>query len=127
MALEFKEYVGTEMTDLGTVKQNAGAKGKVELIGKNLANGEKRVAVLITNATGQSAVVPCSKAVSDAFRAKQLSVGQLMGLHIMENAEGRAFVSLPAGAGSKIDITAAKVAAYTPEAVTTKYEELVAW
>jgi len=125
--LEFKKYEATaSLTDLGTVAQNKGNKGTVQLIGKNLQNAAKRVAVIITNAKGESATVSCSKAVSDALRAKTLAVGQLMGLHILENEEGVPFISMPAGEGSLIDISGAKQAEYVAPKIEN-HNELVAW
>ncbi len=107
--VEFKKYEGStaELTDLGTVKSIAGKGGKIALIRKNYKDLTKRVVILITNKAGNSAVVPCSKQVSDAFRAKELSIAQLVGLNVveteMENGEGkmelRQFISMPATGG----------------------------
>jgi len=103
--VEFKKYEGstTELVDLGTVKSIAGKGGKIALIRKNYKDLTKRVVILITNKAGNSAVVPCSKQVSDAFRAKELSIAQLVGLNVVEvEAEDgslRQFISMPATGG----------------------------
>ena len=100
--IEFKKYEAIESTlvDQGTVKENAGKGGKIALIRKNWNNHAKRVAVLITNGKGLSAVVPCSQQVSEALRAKKLSIAQLLGLSIVEttldDGSVRNFISMPA-------------------------------
>ena len=103
--VEFKKYEGstTELVDLGTVKNIAGKGGKIALIRKNYKDLTKRVVILITNKAGNSAVVPCSKQVSDAFRAKELSIAQLVGLNVVEveaeDGSFRQFISMPATGG----------------------------
>ena len=103
--VEFKKYEGgtAELTDLGTVLSVAGKGGKIGFLRKNYNNTEKRVVVVLTNKAGNSAVVPCSKQVSDAFRAKKLSIAQLAGLNIVEvedeKGELRQFVAMPPTGG----------------------------
>src|SRR6478752_3936333 len=99
--LEFKEFVRSSSTleDLGTVKANAGKKGSIAFIPGNLADTTKRVALVITNAAGQSAVVACSSKVSKALRAKELNIKQLAGLSILKNEDGQMFVSMPGTEG----------------------------
>src|SRR5688572_15217072 len=84
------------LTDLGTLKAVVGKGGKIAFIRKNYNDESKRVAVVLTNKGGDSAVVSCSKQVSDALRAKQINLAQLAGLNVLENAEGVAFISMPA-------------------------------
>ena len=101
----FKKYEGgtAELTDLGTVKTVAGKGGKIAFIRKNYNDLTKRVVVVISNNKGQSAVVPCSKQVSEAFRAKKLTIAQIAGLNIVETTaeDGslRQFISMPANGG----------------------------
>ena len=99
--IEFKKYEGANSTleDLGTVKELAGKKGKIALIRKNFNNPEKRVVVVLTNAKDESAVISCSKQVSDALRKKEMTIAQLVGLNVVQNEEGVAFISMPATGG----------------------------
>lgn len=101
MAVEFKKFTADDSTlaEIGTVKEIAGRKGKIALIRKNFNDPEKRVAVLLTNAKGESAVVACSKQVSDALRKKEMTIAQLVGLKIVENEKGHNFISMPATGG----------------------------
>jgi hypothetical protein len=97
------EVTTAELEDLGTVKSLVGKGGKIAFIRKNYNDVSKRVVVLLTNANGNSATIPCSKQVSDAFRAKKLTVAQIAGLSVIETkAEDgslRQFVSMPATGG----------------------------
>lgn len=96
--LNFKKYqasAGT-LTSLGTVKENAGKGGKIAFIRNNFNNPEKRVAVVITQSNGNSAVVACSEQVSAELRSKKMNIQQLAGLEILENEEGVYFITMPA-------------------------------
>lgn len=106
--VEFKKYEGstTELVSLGTVKDLAGKNGKIAFIRKNYKDSSKRVVVLVTKKDGTSATIPCSKQVSDAFRAKEINVAQLLGLDIIETElekDGKLvkaqFVAMPATGG----------------------------
>jgi hypothetical protein len=130
--VEFKKYEAStaELTDLGTVKALAGKGGKIGLIRKNYKDLTKRVVVVVTKKDGTSATVPCSKQVSDAFRAKQLSVAQLVGLNIIETeAEDgslRQFIAMPTTGGlHEIAVDKVNVEAIEAEAVTNPEE--LAW
>ena len=128
--IEFKKYEGgtAELTDLGTVKSVAGKGGKMALIRKNWNDTTKRVALLITRKDGQSAVVPCSKQVSDALRAKKLTAAQLAGLTIVEtevDGEARQFVSIPA-TGAIHELSLDNVKTEEVELTAQSMEELIA-
>ncbi len=106
--VEFKKYEGStaELTDLGTVKDVAGKGGKIGFLRKNYNDTTKRVVVVLTNKAGNSAIVPCSKQVSEQFRAKKLTIAQLAGLNIVETEvevngkmETRQFVAMPPTGG----------------------------
>ena len=101
MALEFKKYEGgpSTLTDLGSVKSIAGKGGKIAFIRNNFNNPDKRVALLITNSNGESAVLACSQQVSDALRSKQMNIAQLASLSVVENAEGAHYIAMPATGG----------------------------
>lgn len=129
MAVEFKKYAGSETTlsELGTLKEVAGKGGKIALIRKNFADGSKRVAVLVTRKDGQSAIVACSKQVSDALRAKKMTIAQLVGLNVIENEEGHNFVSMPAtGAIQEFAVDGVKAAVVETEKANFLPEELIA-
>lgn len=123
MALTFKKYEradSTELTDLGTLATLAGKNAKLAFIKSNLRNLEKRVAVVIENAKGESAVVACAKSVSDVVRtalkehsAKQV-LGMLAKMNVLENAEGAMFISPEGGALEFFGVTevAKEVIAY---------------
>ena len=99
--LEFKKYEGgpSTLTDLGSVKSIAGKGGKIAFIRNNFNNPDKRVALLITNSDGNSAVLACSQQVSDALRNKQMTIAQLANLSVIENEEGINFIAMPATGG----------------------------
>lgn len=102
MAVVFQKFTGngeSTLNDLGTVKAIAGKGGKIALIRKNFNDPAKRVAVLITNKAGESAVVACSAQVSAALREKKMNIAQLAGLTVVENEEGHNFIAMPATGG----------------------------
>lgn len=122
-------YQGTtgELTELGTVKALAGKKGKLSFIRKNFNDATKRVAVVLTNAKGESAMVTCSKQVSDALRNKQMNIAQLVGCTVLENEDGVSFISMPSTGGLQtFDTDTIKVTA-TPVSSEFLPEELVAF
>ena len=130
--VEFKKYEGStaELADLGTVKALAGKGGKIALIRKNYKDNTKRVVVVITKKDGNSATVPCSKQVSDAFRAKELSIAQLVGLSVLETeAEDgsiRHFISMPATGGLH-EVAIDKINVEAVEAKTVDNPEELVW
>jgi len=125
--VEFKKYEGStaELTDLGTVKDLAGKGGKIGFLRKNYNDLTKRVVVVLTNKAGNSAVVPCSKQVSEMFRAKKLTISQLAGLNVIETeddkGELRQFVAMPPTGGvheiavEKINVAAIEAEVLNPE------------
>lgn len=129
MAVPFKKYEPNtaELTDLGTVKAVVGKGGKIAFIRKNYNNPEKRVAVIFTNAKGESATVSCSKQVSDALRKKEINVAQLAGLSVLENEEGIPFISMPATGGLH-EVALDKVQTKEVAPVTANsLQDLIAW
>jgi len=105
MAIEWKKYAGSENTleEVGTVKELAGKGGKIALIRKNYNDATKRVAVVVSKKDGTSAIISCSKQVSQQLRKKHMNIAQLAGLTVVEgkNAEGEEtyFVAMPATGG----------------------------
>jgi len=101
MPIKFEKYQGTtgELTELGTVKALAGKKGKISFIRKNFNDATKRVAVVLINAKGDSALITCSTQVSDALRNKQMNIAQLAGCTVLENEDGISFISMPSTGG----------------------------
>ena len=108
MAIAFKKYQrqDSELTELGTVKSLAGKGGKVSFRKKNFSNKLKRVFLILENKKGESALIPCSKQVSDLVRAGEITINQLLGFPVveteLENSEtGKMemahFITLPAG------------------------------
>ena|SRR5690349_4380988 len=131
MAIEFKKFARGEessLNDLGTVKAIAGKGGKVGFIRKNYNDATKRIALLITNKEGESAVVPCSEQVSKLVRANKLKLNQLLGLTVLENEEGRNFVSMPAnGAIQSFEVDKVKVAEIEEVEADFLPQELIAF
>jgi len=87
MALEFKvrdAQATVKATVLGTVASVIGKGGSIDFIPTNLVNTEKRLYVILNKADGTSENVVCSQAVSDGFRAKEISLNQLLGFEIKE-------------------------------------------
>lgn len=129
MAIKFEMYQGTtgELTELGTVKALAGKKGKISFIRKNFNDATKRVAVVLTNAKGESALITCSTQVSDALRNKQMNIAQLAGCTVLENEDGVSFISMPSTGGLQ-SFELDKVKADTTE-VSAEFlpEELIAF
>lgn len=122
-------YQGTtgELTELGTVKALAGKKGKISFIRKNFNDATKRVAVVLTNAKGESALISCSKQVSDALRSKQMTIAQLAGLTVLENEDGVSFISMPGTGGLQTFEADAIKASVTEVSNEFLPEELVAF
>lgn len=109
----FKRDENSTLTEQGTLKSLVGKGGKIALIRKNWNNPEKRVAVLATNKKGESAVIACSEQVSKALREKSMTIAQLLGLTVVENAEGHNFISMPAtGAVQEFAVDTVKETAY---------------
>jgi len=88
MALNFKvrEAQTAVSTSLGTVANAIGEGGSIDFIPSNLVNTEKRLFLILKKADGTSEQVVCSQAVSDGFRSKEISLNQLLGFEIKEQA-----------------------------------------
>lgn len=127
--LQLKKYEGGSslLNSQGTVRANAGKGGSVTLIRKNFENPDKRVAVLIKDVNGNSEIVACSSAVSQAFRDKKIDLHQLVNFEILQNEDGINFISMPASGAVqefKIDDLNAEP---TPVSASFLPEELVAF
>lgn len=107
MAIAFKKYEKKEsaLTELGTLKSLAGKGGKITFLRKNFANKSKRVALVVTQKDGKSAIIPCSQQVSDLIRNKEITINQLAGLQVVEGSNEAGdtthFVVLPQGGGAQ--------------------------
>ena len=98
MAIKLEKYQGGEstLTSLGTVVETTGVDGSISFIRKNFNNTEKRVALLLKNKKGESAVISCSAPLSKEIRAGKITISEIFGLEIIETEEGSMFVSMPA-------------------------------
>ena len=122
--IEFKVYEGASSTldNLGTLKDVAGAGGKIAFLRKNYNNPDKRVAIVVTKKDGTSATIACSAQVSAALRNKEVSIKQLVGFNVVGGEKGF-FIAMPAtGAVQTIELdsvvaesTATKEGAFLPE------------
>ena len=134
--IEFKAYERAEGTleEVGTPMTLAGKKGSVSFIPKNFADDSKRVAVIVGKADGTSAVISCSKSVSNAVR-KHKQAGKkaiellkwVAGLTVLQNEEGLNFISLPAGSGQLFTATAEELNKTTIDADEFVPSDLVAF
>lgn len=126
--IEFKVYSGgsTELDNLGTLKDVAGAGGKIAFLRKNYNNPAKRVAIVVTKKDGTSATIACSQQVSDALRNKEVSIAQLVGFNVVGSEKGF-FIAMPAlGAVQTIELDGVKAVATVAKEGAFLPEELVA-
>lgn len=87
MALNFKvrdAQTTVNATSLGTVSNAVGKGGSVDFIPSNLIATDRRLVVILKRENGTQEQVICSQAVSDGFRAKEISLNQLLGFEIRE-------------------------------------------
>ena len=87
MSLNFKvrdAQTTVNATSLGTVANAIGKGGKVRFIPSNLIATDRRLVAILEKSDGTQDQVVCSQAVSDGFRAKEISLNQLMGFDIKE-------------------------------------------
>jgi len=87
MALNFKvrdAQTTVNATSLGTVSNAVGKGGSIDFIPSNLMSTDRRLVVILKKADGTQEQVVCSQTVSDGFRAKEISLNQLLGLDIKE-------------------------------------------
>lgn len=134
MAVEFKKFTQSDSTleDLGTVKSIVGAGGKIAVIRKNWEDKAKRVAILLTNKKGNSAVIPCSTQVSNALRSGKMKIAQLISLSVVEaeaeDGSKRNFISMPAtGAIKEVAIDSIKEEKFETEVAELNPNELIAF
>lgn len=132
MSLNFKKYVREDRTEVGTVAQLVGKGGKIKLVPKNLADKAKRVAVILEKKNGESALVICSKAVSEGVRDKSITLSHLLGFTITEqlSADGETInvITMPTGSGSLIEVAVdtVKIQSFEPSAELVP-EDLIAF
>ena len=131
MALKFGKYERQDRVELGTVQALVGKGGKIALIPKNLADEDKRVAVILTKKNGESAMVLCSEAVSKGVRAKEITVSNLLGFTVTEQlsrtGEEIYVVTMPNSGGALIETTVDSLKVATFEPATVEYDDLVAF
>jgi len=102
--IEFKKYEGAaNLTDLGTLAEQIGAKGTVKLSKPNF-NSTKRVVIIAENEKGESAVVTCSTNLSNHLRkakadgaSKEELLAYAVGQKVLEGEEGTPFITMPGG------------------------------
>ena len=124
--MEFKTFVreGNALTSVGVVSDLVGADGIISFIPKNLKDDTKRIALVLTKADGTSAMISCSKAVSDGLRDKSIKMSNVAGFEVLEGDSGISFISLPSGALVNFAVKDLTVENYVPSAVN--FEELIA-
>ena len=125
MAVQFAKYERNEsvLESQGTVKDLVGQDGFLELIPKNLQDVNKRVVVILKKKNGQSAMVTCSKPVSDGIRNKSIDLGHLINFEILEGDSGVPYISMPGGGLISVAIKSITAKDFVPTAVA--YEDLI--
>ena len=114
MPIAFKKFERdtTKVTELGTVKALTGKGGKVRFLRKNFKDKSKQVAVVLERKDKTSALIPCSAQVSQLVRDQEITMGQLIGLQVIEfphrdkvDAKGKpvivTLISAPQGGGTQ--------------------------
>lgn len=111
MAFQLTAYARptAKLIDCGTPMDFATEKGSIQFIRKNVLNPNVRVTLLIQNGEVDSKgnkvgeTLPCSAPLSKEIRTKlkagvpyQEVINQIAGLRIIEDEQGRHFLSLPA-------------------------------
>lgn len=120
--VKFENYQREDRVELGTVAQLVGKGGKVKFVPKNLADDSKRVAVILENKTGASALVLCSEAVSKGVRNKEITLANLLGFQVTEQltktGETINVITMPNNGASLIEVAvdSVKIADYQPSA-----------
>lgn len=120
--VKFENYQRQDRVELGTVAQLVGKGGKVKFVPKNLADDSKRVAVILENKTGASALVVCSEAVSKGVRSKEITLANLLGFQVTEQLTTKGetinVITMPNNGASLIEVAvdSVKIADYQPSA-----------
>jgi hypothetical protein len=121
MAIAFKKYERQEgnLVELGTLKSLAGKGGKLSFLRKNFADTSKRVAVVVNKKDGKSAVIPCSKQISDLIRKGEITIAQLANLQVVEGEREDGtkshFIVMPQGGGTQeFDVDKLKDESFEP-------------
>jgi len=131
MALKFGKYERQDRVELGTVHSLVGKGGKIALIPKNLADEDKRVAVILTKKSGDSAMILCSEAVSKGVRAKEITVSNLLGFVVTEQLTTKGetiyVITMPNSGGQLIEqsVDSLKITEFEPTAI--ELDDLVAF
>ena len=130
--LKFEVYQRQDRTELGTVAQLIGKGGKIKFIPKNLADDSKRVAVILEQKNGASAMVLCSETVSAGVRSKDITLQHIAGFTVTEqitkSGETINVITMPTGAGNLVEFALdnIKVTNYEPSAELVP-EDLIAF
>lgn len=122
--LDFKKHQGSTLASEGTVASLVGEKGKISLIPKNYKDSSKRVAVILQKEDGTSAMVSCSKAVSEGLRDKSIKIEQLIGFNVVLSTEGVPFIAVPSSALVTIEVASLTMEDYNPSELS--FTELIA-
>lgn len=99
-----------QITTVGALMTN---KGRLELTENNLLNDTKALQVRVFNDKGQGFKIICSSAVSKAIRAKDMKLGDLHHMPIIEyetkgSGEIIPMITFPEGSGAVLSFSAEK-------------------
>ena len=85
MALNFKQYLRADRTELGSIASIVGKGGSFRPASlNNWADANKRVVLVLAKKDGTSDLVTCSTELSKRLRSKEIKLSQLMGFTIVE-------------------------------------------
>ena len=131
--VKFENYQRQDRVELGTVSQLVGKGGKIKFIKKNLADETRRVAVILENKKGASALVVCSESVSKGVRAKEITLAHLMGFQVTEQLTTKGetinVITMPTNSGAaliEINVDSVKIEEFEPSADLVP-EDLIAF
>ena len=115
-SLAFKTFERAESTlkNYGTVREQVGKGGTIGLLEDNFKDTNKRVAVVLKKANGDSIVVSCSEKTSRALREKRATLPHLMEMSIVAGENGIPFISSQGGRLQEFKVDEIKPASKTP-------------
>jgi hypothetical protein len=130
--LKFENYQREDRVELGTVNSLVGKGGKIKFVPKNLADDSKRVAVILEQKDGKSALVVCSENVSKGVRNKEITLANLLGFSVTEQltktGETINVITMPNNGTALIEVAvdSVKIADYQPSGELVP-EDLIAF
>ena len=114
-SLTFQEAKGNDVQSPGTFKEIFEGYDVLPL--KHSKNGAARSSILVRKDNKVTTIV-CSPAVTELFRANQLTINQIMGFPILVGSNGGVYVTLPSTGWSAVEDIAVKDFQVVPVSVS---------